>query len=149
MSKKNKSQSGFTLLELLIVVAVIAIIASLAIPNLQSSKRAAYEAAAIAYMRTWSSAQELYLMRHGTYADADNQLVGDGFIGNPDPDAQGYTFSIDNMPGSTTRWWGKGWPTRVGITGNRYFFIDNSGVIRWSLGGHATAASRPLGDAGP
>lgn len=146
---KNESQSGFSLLELLIVVAVIAIIASLAIPNLQNSKKAAYEAAAIAYMRSWTSAQELYSMRHGTYADADNQLVGDGFIGNPDPDAQGYTFSIDNGPGSTTTWWGRGWPTRAGITGDRHFYIDNSGVIRWSLAGNASAASPPLGDPGP
>lgn len=149
MSKKNRSQSGFSLLELLIVVAVIAIIASLAIPNLQSSKKAAYEAAAISYMRSWTSAQELYRMRYGTYADADNQLVGDGFIGNPDPDAQGYTFSIDNAAGQTTRWWGKGWPTRAGITGDRYFFIDVSGVIRWSLSGNATVDSPPLGDPGP
>ena len=149
MSKKSKSQSGFSLLELLIVVAVIAIIASLAIPNLQSSKRAAYEAAAISYMRSWTSGQELYLMRHGTYADADNQLVGDGFIANPDPDAQGYTFSIDNGPGSATTWWGQGWPTTPGVTGDRYFFIDSSGVIRWSLSGNASATSPPLGDSGP
>ena len=149
MSMKNKSQSGFSLLELLIVVAVIAIIASLAIPNLQSSKKAAFEAAAIAYMRTWTSGQELYRMRHGTYADADNQLVGDGFVGNPDPDAQGYTFSIDNPAGQTTTWGGRGWPTNAGVTGDRYFYIDNTGVIRWSLGGPASSASPPLGDSGP
>lgn len=149
MSIRSKSHSGFSLLELLIVVAVIAIIASLAIPNLQNSKKAAYEAAAISYMRSWTSAQELYLMRHGTYADADNQLVGDGFIGNPDPDAQGYTFSIDNSSGETTRWWGRGWPTTAGVTGDRYFYIDNTGVIRWSLSGPASPASPPLGDPGP
>lgn len=146
---KDRQQSGFSLLELLIVVAVIAIIASLAIPNLQSSKKAAYEAAAIAYMRTWTSAQELYLMKNGTYADADNQLVTAGLIGNPDPDAQGYTFSIDNSPGETTRWWGQGWPTTPGVTGDRYFFIDNTGVIRWSLSGSANSASPPLGDSAP
>ncbi len=74
----RSDDSGFSLVELLIVVTVIGIIASMAIPNLFRSKAAANEAVVISYMRSWTAAQELYHMRHGVYADADNQLLTKG-----------------------------------------------------------------------
>ncbi|UCF38062.1 MAG: type II secretion system protein [Acidobacteriota bacterium] len=144
MLRKQKMR-GFTLLELLIVVAIISIVASLAVANLQSSKKAAFEVAAIAYLRTWTAGQELYRERYGYYADSDQQLISEELIGNPDPDAHGYTFSIDNAARSKYRWWGQGWPTEQGVTGDRSFFIDSSGVIRYSKNGRANENSPPLG----
>ena len=92
---------GFSLIELLIVVSVIGIIASIAIPNLIQSKAAANEAAAIAYLRSWTTAQELYILKYGVYADWDNQLFDDGLISvKPTADSHGYTFSLDNPSGS-------------------------------------------------
>ena len=76
----RSESAGFSLVELLIVVTVIGIIASMAIPNLLRSKAAANEAVVIGYMRSWTAAQELYHMRHGVYADADNQLFDEGPI---------------------------------------------------------------------
>lgn len=137
-------RKGFSLIELLIVVAVIAIIAAIAVPNLLSSKKAANEAAAIAHIRTWSSAQEIYLTRHGIYASSEEELVADGLVGTPDPEQLGYVFSIDNPSGLRDRWWGSARPQEPGVSGDRYFYIDQTGAIRWSREGPATAESPPL-----
>lgn len=138
--------SGFTLTELLIAVGIISIIAALAIPSLIGSKIPANESTAITYLRSWTAAQELYCMRYGVYADADNQLYNDGLIdGHAPADSHGYTFSLDNPPGSTSLWWGRGWPDTPGVTGNRWFYIDQTGVIRYSTSGQANASSLPLG----
>ena len=141
----RSESAGFSLVELLIVVTVIGIIASMAIPNLLRSKAAANEAVVIGYMRSWTAAQELYHMRHGVYADADNQLFDEGLIdGHAPADSHGYTFSLDNPPGYKYTWWGKAVPDIAGETGTRWFYIDQGGVIRWSTSGEADTNSPPL-----
>lgn len=146
---RQSKQSGFSVIELLLVVAVIGILAALAVPNLTTSEKAAHEASAISYMRHWSAAQELYRIRHGHYADADQQLVSEGFVGNPDPDRFGYIFSIDNPAGSADNWWGSAVPKSPGTSGDRYFYIDRTGVIRYSTSGPANGSSTPLGKTSP
>jgi type IV pilus assembly protein PilA len=67
----TKKQSGFSLIELLIVVAIIGIIAAIAIPNLLKSQQAAHETAAKAEVKTIGSSQVLYSISkgHGKFAD--------------------------------------------------------------------------------
>lgn len=135
-------EAGFSLLELLYVIAIITIVAGLAIPGLMSSKKAAYEAAAITYLRAWTDAQELYKLRTGTYADAPGLLVAAGYIEDPDPVKFGYIFALSGV--SNQLWAGTASPRDPGTTGDRYFFIDVSGVLRAATGGPADASSPVL-----
>jgi prepilin-type N-terminal cleavage/methylation domain-containing protein len=93
MSKSNK---GFSLLELLIVVAIILIIATIAIPSLLRSRQAAHEAAAVSTLRTINTAEVTYLStgngKFGSMTDLiNNTLIPSNF--NPGP-VSGYNFAI-------------------------------------------------------
>src|SRR5665213_2377101 len=70
---RNK-QKGFSLIELLIVVAIILIIAAIAIPNLLRAKIAANEASAVGSLRTINTASVAYSTTYGTYPTALSNL---------------------------------------------------------------------------
>ncbi len=138
---------GFTLLELMIVVAIIAIIAGIAMPNLLRTKMAANEAGAIQSLRTLVSAQDLFrntqgLNRYGTLTELRDAVppcvdgaLGSGTIG-------GYTVSDAGAPGSDT-WGAVALPNTVGATGNRGFFVDESGVLRYTVDGSPPDETSP------
>jgi prepilin-type N-terminal cleavage/methylation domain-containing protein len=143
-------QAGFSLVELLIVVMVLAILAGIAIPSYLNSVQRAREVACIGYMKQWPQAQIQYYAQYNKFADTDEILVLDKYIGvglGAGYRHQGYDFQIRPIPGDPmmkSGWEGTGSPVGGG-SNKRYFFIDHTGVIRWRLGATATKTSPALG----
>ena len=90
-----KSNRGFSLLELLIVVAIILIIATIAIPSLLRSRQAAQESSAVAQIRTVNTAEVTYLSSYGGSYGTIAGLVAAGLLDSRfNTSVSGYIFSI-------------------------------------------------------
>ena len=144
-----KRQEGFTLIELMIVVAIIAIIAAIAIPSLLNARKAGNEASAISSLRTLTTVSEQYRTRFQTYPLGGlTALSGAGYIdtvlGAAEPSLKsGYRF--DYTCTGATMWSCTAVPDNVGTTGDRAFFVDQSGVIRFdAAGGVPNSTSSPI-----
>ena len=125
---------GFTLVEIMIVVAIIALLAAIAIPNLLRARLNANESAAIAAMQTISAAAQSYRAANPSYPGSltilsstappyiDNVL---GCAAGTCP-KQGYDFNLGGVANSFSA---TAAPVTFGTSGNRSFFVDTSGVI--------------------
>jgi prepilin-type N-terminal cleavage/methylation domain-containing protein len=147
----KKPQKGFSLIELLIVVAIILIIAAIAIPNLIKSKMAANEASAVGSVRTINTGEVNYAASCPAigYSTALVGLSGGGGcpggVGIIDAvlgagAKSGYKFAETGFAGAdglNDTYTTTGVPAVIGTTGQRGFYSDQTGVIRYTLTGAA------------
>jgi len=159
----RSKQRGFSLIELLIVVAIILIIAAIAIPNLLRSKMAANEASAVATCRTYNTSIVAYQTTYGTDPSTGFAQLGpaatpsasgadlvDSLLGIAAPTKSGFTFAYTPDPspvgGVYSVYTIIATPVTQNVTGQRRFFTNQSGVIRQTTDGTApTVASNPIG----
>ena len=136
---QRQTHAGFSLIELLIVVTILGIIASIAIPNLLASRRAANEGSAQQSMRTIASCEITYLHTqgsgsYGTMPQLGLQTLTDVVLSSGTK--SGYQFvatPIAATPTSQPQFWAYAVPTvtaGIGKTGSRRFGITEDGVLR-------------------
>ncbi len=156
------SAAGFSLIELLIVVAIILVIAAIAIPNFMRSRIAANESSGVQSLRNITTANVVYSSTYGVGYPSTLAALGP-------PPGSGMTSAtnaglIDDVLAAGTK---SGYsflytpgppvnnvinnfqiqanPITPGYTGNRYFFTDDSGVIRQNLSAPASSSDTPIG----
>lgn len=138
--------AGFSMVELIIVTAIIAIIAAIAIPNLLTARRTAQEASAIAMVKSLIKAEGMYFSSYGsqtTYGTLNELATRNCIDSSLLTEARNYyTFQVN----LTT-------PITYNVTATpgaqlaaqmRHFYGDETGIIRQATGVAATAASPPI-----
>jgi type IV pilus assembly protein PilA len=147
-------QRGFSLIELLIVIAIILVIAAIAIPNMMRARMSANEASAVASIRTITTAETTYASSYPTigYTCSLSEL-GPPASGSPMSSSAagildsvlasgtkaGYTFALTSCSGSpVASYTSTATPIVVGSTGGRAFCSGTPGVINYAADGLVT-----------
>ena len=149
---RRRRESGFSLIELLIVIAIILIIAAIAVPKLNNQRMNAQEMAAIRQIGTIHTAQIQYYSQFGRYAATLTEL-GPPTSGQQGPSASdlipktladgkntGYVFTVQTSPTGYTV---TAVPEAFGNSGRRTFFSDQTLVIHQNWGQEPATANSP------
>jgi len=143
---------GFSLIELLIVIAIILIIVTVAVPKLNNARKFAQETAAIKAVQTIHSGEAQYFSQYGKYAASLTEL-GPPTSGQAGPQAadiihedlasgvkQGYKFTLVATPMGYTI---NAMPVAFGSTGNKTYYSDQSMSVRYNVGQEPAGPSSP------
>ena len=136
-----KARQGFTLIEIMIVVAIIAVIVAIALPNLLRSKLQANESSAVSDLRTICAAQiacSTSRLTFGNFATLVDEVdgVGTSFLDTTWYEGRvkaGYSFTMPEADADSFTCFAD--PVGLGTTGSHFFRIDNSGVVRLDASG--------------
>ncbi len=159
---RRRKKQGFSLIELLIVVAILITLAALAIPNFMRARIQANESAVAAAMRSITTAIVSYELAY--QAGYPNNLIdlGPPPVGTPASAAaadlidralamgtrSGYNFTyaaIDaNGDGRNDSYTVHADPSSPGVTGVKHFFVNQTNVIRYNASAVAGPADRPI-----
>jgi prepilin-type N-terminal cleavage/methylation domain-containing protein len=167
-----RKQKGFSLIELLIVVAVILILAGIAIPTFVRSRINANEASAVTSLRYINTAEVTFASTYpnvgfapdlatlgpgltaGASPSSTNAILLDGVLGASSPGGaslgtpnqkSGYNFYLGNITGNpVSTYSANGDPIIYQQTGRRYFYNDASGVIRYNSTQTATSTDSSI-----
>ncbi len=158
---RTRQQRGFTLIELMIVVAIILLIAAIAVPNLMKSRRAANEASAVSSIKNINTAQIGYSATFGIGFADDITKLGMSTDGSVSANhggyldwvlacaaqpclKSGYNFSITDTDGPpVTNFRALGVPADPGVTGQRSFCSNQLSEMTFDPDG-GTNCTQPL-----
>jgi prepilin-type N-terminal cleavage/methylation domain-containing protein len=154
---KNSEHRGFSLIELLIVVAIILVIAAIAIPNPMRSRAAANQASAIQSLRMVNTAEVAYSSTYGAGFSSTLLQLGPPASGASASSAaaglvdsvlaggfkSGYAFSYSpgaaDPKGNYQGYRVTGSPAQPGTSGSTYYYTDQTDVIRGNITGTASS----------
>jgi type IV pilus assembly protein PilA len=155
MSSNRKPRRGFSLIELLIVISIILIIITIAVPKFQRAQMTARETAAIQALRAIHTAEVEYQSQYGKYAASLTELgppasgapssASADLIGNDvaNGEKQGYKFTVTGTAGGYII---TAIPVSYGTSGSKTYFSDQTMTVHYNEGPEpATAQSKELG----